>query len=517
MGCKGRAAGVERKQRARPALYLIAVLSCWLGYASASAVLPGPIEAALRASGLPADSTAIYVQDVSASQPLVAVNAERGLLTASVIKVVTTYAGLELLGPAYAWSTEVHAHGPVRDGTLEGDLIVRGLGDPKITLESFWLLLRSVRARGIREVRGDLVLDRSYFVTEEVDQGRFDNEPTQPYNTLPDALLVNHKAVRISLVPDLDQRRVRISAEPPLPEIQIANNVALDNAPCGDWRSRIRQDVVSEGAVARFTFTGRLSSQCQEQARYYSVLSPQVYTAGLFRVLWGELGGQLRGNVREGMVPQGATLIARQESPSLAELARDINKYSNNVMARQLYLALGAATFGMPASAEKSERAIRRWIAEKGLDVPGLTLENGSGLSRIERISARGLGSLLVAAWRSPVMPELMSSLPVVGVDGTFRRRVRNTGVNGNAHIKGGTINGVRAIGGYVLDAGGRRWAVVCLINHPKVTNANSQPIFDALLQWAYARSEKTAGRQVERPLREPIQGQTGTQPAEPE
>ena len=492
-------------------------IALWSVAAEAAATLPGPVEVAMRVSGLPADSTAIFVQEVSAAQPLVAVNAERGLLTASVIKVLTTYAGLELLGPAYSWATEVHALGTVRDGTLEGDLVVRGLGDPKITLESFWLLLRSVRARGIREVRGDLVLDRSYFVTDEGDPGRFDNEPTQPYNTLPDALLVNHKAVRISLVPDLDARRVRISAEPPLPEIQIANNVALDNAPCGDWRTRIRQDVVSEGAIARFTFTGRLSSQCQEQARYYSVLAPQVYTAGLFRVLWGELGGQLHGSVREGIVPRGATLIARQESPALSELVRDINKYSNNVMARQLYLALGAATFGAPASAEKSERAVRRWLAEKGIDVPGLALENGSGLSRVERISARGLGNLLVAAWRSPVMPELIASLPVVGVDGTFRRRVRHPGVNGNAHIKGGTINGVRAIAGYVLDAGGRRWSVVCLINHPKVTNANAQPIFDALLQWAYARSEKPQARAGERPSRESIPAQTATQPAEPE
>ena len=485
--------------------------------AIASAALPGPVEVAMRVSGLPAESTAIVVQEVNAAQPLIAVNAERGLLTASVIKVLTTYAGLELLGPAYAWSTEVHATGTVRDGTLEGDLIVRGMGDPKITLESFWLLLRSVRARGIREVRGDLVLDRSYFVTEEVDPGRFDNDPTQPYNTLPDALLVNHKAVRISLAPDLESRRVRITAEPPLPEIQIANNVTLDNAPCGDWRARIRQDVVSEGALARFTFTGRLSTLCQEQARYYSVLAPQVYAAGLFRVLWGELGGKLHGAVREGIVSRDATLVARQESPALAELVRDINKYSNNVMARQLYLALGAATFGAPASAEKSERAIRRWLADKGIDVPGLTLENGSGLSRNERISARGLGNLLVAAWRSPVMPELIASLPVVGVDGTFRRRVRHAGVNGNAHIKGGTINGVRAIAGYVLDPAGRRWSVVCLINHPKVTTSNAQPIFDALLHWVHSRSEKGAPRPFEKRLPEPFPGPTTMQPAEPE
>jgi D-alanyl-D-alanine carboxypeptidase/D-alanyl-D-alanine-endopeptidase (penicillin-binding protein 4) len=487
---------------------LILLFSAWLlstTSAFAAIALPGPIETALRGTGLPADSTAIFVQEVTSREPLIAVNAERGLLTASVIKVLTTYAGLELLGPTYAWLTEVHALGAVRDGVLEGDLIVRGLGDPKITLESFWLLLRAVRARGIREVRGDLVLDRSYFVSEDVDPARFDNEPTQPYNTLPDALLVNHKAVRISLAADLEARRVRIAVEPPLPEIQIANNVAPDNAPCGDWRARLKQDVRAEGASARITFSGHLSAQCGEQARYYSLLAPQVYTGALFRVLWAELGGTLHGGIREGGVPRAATLVAKQESPALSELVRDINKYSNNVMARQLYLALGAATFGAPASAEKSERAIRQWLAQKGLDLPGLTLENGSGLSRAERISARGMGNLLLTAWRSPVMPELMASLPVVGVDGTFRRRIRHGGINGHAHIKGGTINGVRAIAGYVLDPSGRRWAIVCLINHPKVSNASSQPVFDALLQWVYARSGPTPTRPGERLAREPI------------
>jgi D-alanyl-D-alanine carboxypeptidase/D-alanyl-D-alanine-endopeptidase (penicillin-binding protein 4) len=348
-------------------------------------------------------------------------------------------------------------------------------------------LLRAVRERGVREIRGDLILDRSYYVTDDIDPGRFDNEPLKPYNTLPDALLVNHKAVRLTLAPDLEARRVRITAEPPLAEIQIVNKVVLDNARCGNWRARLRQNVRTEGRLMRFTFSGRLSARCGEQARYYSVLEPQVYAAGLFRVLWAELGGQLRGRVREGLVPRDATLLARQDSPALAELVRDINKYSNNVMARQLYLALGTAAFGAPATREKSERAVRQWLAHKGLDMGGLALENGSGLSRVERIGARDMASLLVAAWRSPVMPELIASLPLVGVDGTFRRRLKHAGVKGHAHIKGGTIAGVRAIAGYILDAAGRRWAIVCLINHPKVTNANARPIFDALLKWVHS------------------------------
>jgi D-alanyl-D-alanine carboxypeptidase/D-alanyl-D-alanine-endopeptidase (penicillin-binding protein 4) len=180
--------------------------------------------------------------------------------------------------------------------------------------------------------------------------------------------------------------------------------------------------------------------------------------------------------------------LAAQESPPLAEVVRDINKFSNNAMSRQLYLALGAAAFGAPATPEKADRALRQWLARKRLELPELVIENGSGLSRIERISARGLGAMLAAAWRSPVMPEFIASMPVVGVDGTLRRRPRQLAYAGQAHIKGGTINGVRAMAGYVLDATGRRWIVACLINHPKVHNGNAHPVFDALLQWAHGR-----------------------------
>src|SRR5690606_18034674 len=165
---------------------------------------------------------------------------------------------------------------------------------------------------------------------------------------------------------------------------------------------------------------------------------------------------------------------------------RDINKYSNNAMSRQLYLALGAVAFGPPATLEKSDLALRQWLAQKRLDLPQLVIENGSGLSRIERISAKGLGAMLAAAWRSPVMPEFIASLPVVGVDGTLRR-LKHLPYARHAHLKGGTIDGVRALAGYVLDASGRRWIVACLINHPKVHNGNARAIFDALLNWAYS------------------------------
>jgi len=467
----------------------------------AAAALPAAVEQVLRNSGIPLDAVAIVLQEAAAERPVLSVNAERPMNPASVMKLVTTYAGLEMLGPAYTWSTEAFALGPVRDGMLEGDLLIRGRGDPKLTLESFWLLLRAVQARGVREIRGDLVLDRSHYGFDDGDPGRFDNEPTQVYNTLPDALLVNYKAVRFMFLPDVDARRLRIVTEPAMQEIQVVNNVVLDNAPCGDWRARMRTELKSEASVARFAFAGNYSTQCGEQARHYNVLSPQAYAGGLFRQLWSELGGRFSGNVREGNAPANGRPIASQESPPLAEVVRDINKFSNNAMTRQLYLTLGATAFGAPATPEKSDRAVRQWLALKRLELPELVIENGSGLSRIERVSAKSLAALLAAAWRSPVMPEFIASLPVMSVDGTLRRRPKHLSFAGQAHIKGGTINGVRTMAGYTLDATGRRWIAICMINHPKVHNANAQVIFDALLQWAYTRGGTLPQLSTETPV----------------
>jgi len=360
------------------------------------------------------------------------------------------------------------------------------LGDPRLTLENFWLMLRGLRARGVREIRGDLVLDRSYFATEDIDPAGFDNEPTRPYNTPPDALLVNFKAVRLQFVPDAEQRTLKINAEPALPQVQVLNNVVVDNAPCGDWVERLKLTAIGDNRNARLLFGGNYSVACGEKERNYSVLGHPQYVHGLFTLLWRELGGTFAGGVRDGETPAGARLLLAHQTQPLAEIVRDINKFSNNVMARQLYLSLGAIAFGAPANSDKSARAIRQWLAARRMAFPELVLENGSGLSRIERLSTKNLAQLLLAGYRSAVMPELVSSLPLVAVDGTMKKRLVSAGVAGQAHIKTGTLSGARAIAGYVLDAKGRMMVVVCIVNDARAQGA--QAAQDALLRWVYER-----------------------------
>jgi D-alanyl-D-alanine carboxypeptidase/D-alanyl-D-alanine-endopeptidase (penicillin-binding protein 4) len=239
-----------------------------------------------------------------------------------------------------------------------------------------------------------------------------------------------------------------------------------------------------ESSPARAVFAGRYPAGCGERDLNVALFAPEEYVAAMIRQLWAEMGGRWDGKVRNAPTPPDARLAYVHESVALTEIVRDINKYSNNVMARQLYLTLAAHLGGAPARAETGQHVMRQWLTSKGIPAPEFVIENGSGLSRVERISAGTLAALLQAAWRSPAMPELVASLPIVAVDGTMRRRLLGERIAGQAHVKTGLLSDVRSMAGYVLDRRGRRQAVVMMVNHPNAPQA--QEAFDALLLWTY-------------------------------
>lgn len=447
--------------------------------------LPAAVAQALGGAGIPVAATAVWVREVDAARPRLAVNARASLNPASTMKLLTTFAALDLLGPAYVWKTEAFANGMQSGEVLNGDLHLKGGGDPKLTYEQFGRLLRLIRARGIREIRGDLVLDRSAFAIDPTDPARFDAQPLRPYNVAPDALLLNFKSVRLQLIPDPAQKTVTIAMEPTPTNLHLINKLTLGNGNgCGEWRERLRADVFRHGLNTRLVLTGVFPQICGEQRWSIAVQEHPQFVLGVFQQLWAELGGTLAGGVREGPVPAEARAVGVLPSSTLGEVVRDINKFSNNVMARQLFLTLGMEAGHRPAGAADAEVALRAWLDARGLALPELVLENGAGLSRHERISAEGLGRVLQAAWRSAVMPELMASLPVTATDGTMKNRLKQNGVAGQAHIKTGSLEGVRSLAGYVLDRTGRRWIVVFFVNHANAGGA--QAAQDALLQWVY-------------------------------
>lgn len=451
--------------------------------------LPPPVAAALAVAGIPSSAVAIQVQDTDAAAPRFALNAARPMNPASLMKLVTTHAALEMLGPAYAWRTEVRSEAPLADGLLAGDLYLVGGGDPKFGIEQFWLLLRQLRAQGVRDIAGDLVLDRSEFEVQHEDPGAFDAKPTRPYNVSPDALLVGFKSLRLQLRPDAGARTLRFAAEPLPANLDIVSRIRVGDGVCGDWKESLSVDLAADGGRFRLVLGGVYPLSCGDKIWNVAVMSHADYVAGVFRQLWQELGGSLRGGVRNGLAPAAARTLAANESQSLAEIVRDINKFSNNVMARQLFMTLGLAAGSRPARRDDAEATLRGWLVAQGLDFPELIVDNSAGLSRRERLSAASLARLLQAAWKSPLMPEFVASLPLAASDGTMKKRLNGNGAAHRMHIKTGTLDGVKTLAGYVLDRHGRMQTVVFLINH---ANAQAgQAAQDALLQWVHAGAEE--------------------------
>lgn len=441
--------------------------------------LPPEVTQALQRARIPEDAIGIVVEEAGSGNSLLAWREDRPVNPASLAKLVTTYAALDRLGPAWAWRTPVWLSGEVRDGVLDGSLVIRGSGDPTLVLERLWLLLRRVQQLGVREIRGDIVLDRRAFEVPDADPGNFDGEPLRPYNTRPDALLLNFRTVTYGFVPDPPSGRARVTQTPSLAGAEPDRGVPLAAGPCKDWRSSLKANFAQEASTR---FAGSYPIACGEQNWLVADPQPRTYDARLLEGLWREMGGRLGGRVRDGAAPTDRPPSFEWVSPALAEVVRDVNKYSNNVMAQQLLLTL-ALQAGAPATFDSARAWTRAWMDSRlGPAAAGVVLDNGAGLSREARLPPALLARLLQQAWGSAVMPELMASLPVSGLDGTLRRAQMPAG---RAHLKTGSLRDVAGVAGYLLSDSGRRYVLVAIVNHANAPAA--RPVLDALVRWALA------------------------------
>ena len=464
------------------------VLCCASGLVLAQP-LPTEVSAALARAKVPLDAVALLVTHAlpdaqNTQSPRLAHRIDSPMNPASVMKLVTTSAALDLLGPAYTWSTPVYLDGTISDGTLRGNVVVVGQGDPKLVLERLWLLLRKLQGLGVNHITGDIVLDSSAFDLPASDPAGFDGEPLRPYNAAPDALLINYKSVVMTFSPNVQAQVARVQFDPPLAGVQMQASVPLLPGDCTDYRAALKADFTNP---AQIRFNGGYPSSCLEKVWPAAYADPNSYAQRAVHGMWLSMGGTLAGSVHQGLLPAHLRKQApafEATSATLGELVRDINKFSNNVMAQQVFLTLGRF-FNQPpmqvGSFVASRAALQRWWTERISAKGAPVLDNGSGLSRQERISAQALGQLLQVAYRAPTMPEFMASLPIVGVDGTLRRA--KTLHNASAHLKTGSLSNVVAIAGYVLGQSGQRYVLVALINHPHAYAA--RPAMEALVDWA--------------------------------
>jgi D-alanyl-D-alanine carboxypeptidase/D-alanyl-D-alanine-endopeptidase (penicillin-binding protein 4) len=448
--------------------------------------VPRTITKLLSQHSVPLSSVSIFVQDVREHEPLLVLNPTRPRNPASTIKLLTTFVALDVLGPAFTWVTELYTDGVVHNGRLKGDLILKGQGDPFFVTEYVWKLLHGARNRGLQHIDGDLVIDGSYFKPRPEDPANFDGQPNRTYNALAYPVLINFQSVRFTFIPNTLTKRVRIIADPWPANLDLVNNLRLVRGPCHGRQYQVKMKVQQFKGRTTVKFTGSYPSSCGKHTRNRVILTPKDMAYGVFKSLWSDLGGTLKGRFRLGQVPQYARPLYSIESRSLAELLRGINKFSNNVMTRQLFLTLAAECYGQPGTYEKGRMAIYRWLQDHDLDFPELILDNGTGLSRITRISAQNLARLLLTAYASPYMPEFVSSLPLAAMEGTMSRRFENEPLAGRLHMKTGSLNGVSAIAGYLLNRNRNMYVVVILQNYPSIHRGTGKQIEDEILRWVF-------------------------------
>ncbi|HEX4240595.1 MAG TPA: D-alanyl-D-alanine carboxypeptidase/D-alanyl-D-alanine-endopeptidase [Steroidobacteraceae bacterium] len=455
-----------------------------LGTGAAQATeIPAPVAQSMAAERLPRSTVSFIVVDPETGRAVASLNAETPRSPASTVKVVTTFAALDILGPAYTWHTRALARGVPADGVLEGDLYLQGGGDPYMTLERWWSFAQSLRATGLKTIHGDVVIDdTAFFSLPPENPGDFDGRPNRSYNVQPDALMVNFQSIEFRVAPDRSAHRVDIVAVPSPTNLDIENRVHLGRGRCGGANGRVDFEVASP-QWDKVVFTGALSPYCSERSFARVLLRPASYAFGTFVHLWRELGGEIDGKLRVEAAPADAAVLLNFDSLTLGEIVRLTNKFSSNLMARHLLLTLGEERSGAPGTPEKGAAAIADWSRAQGLDLAGVDIDNGSGLSRTTRISAEQLAAVLRAAYRSRYAPEFMASLPLGGIDGTLRTRLRSSPA-GAVRLKTGHLDGVTGIAGYVSAASGKTYVVVSLVNDNRADYGAGDPLHVALVDW---------------------------------
>jgi serine-type D-Ala-D-Ala carboxypeptidase/endopeptidase (penicillin-binding protein 4) len=489
---------------------LLCFLICSPSLGLAQENLPKLVKKAIQNTKIPASAIGFNVVSIEGSSQgsfQLGWNASQALNPASTMKVLTTAAGLDILGPAYQWKTNLLTNGNVENETLFGDLIFQGFGDPKLVPEQMSEISSSLRNLGIKNIQGNLIFDRSAYSPSVRLSAPNDGESSRSYNVVPDALLYSFQTLSFHINPS--SSTAEITYTPQLYGFRVINRITLTNAQCSDWSKDLKITItkINEGEWQAI-FNGKLSKNCGEILWNTVAIDSNSFLKNGFLASWEDVNGRWSPSLQavDGVTPSTAKLILSHHGTLLPDAIRDINKYSNNVMARQLFLTIGLEKNGSPSSTVESSRVIKDWLKKSGLNFPELIFENGSGLSNIERISPLNMTKLLTHIVRGKNADIIIQSLPIAGIDGTMKHRLLNIfkkiwSLSSNtayfvpnkslpeslqktgAYIKTGTLQNVRAIAGYVVSKSGKVYAISSMINHPNAGMGGSA-VNDALLSW---------------------------------
>jgi D-alanyl-D-alanine carboxypeptidase/D-alanyl-D-alanine-endopeptidase (penicillin-binding protein 4) len=389
---------------------------------------------------------------------------------ASNTKLVTSMAAFDVLGPDYRFDTTVHTAGRRSGPVLDGDLYLKGTGDPTMLAADYDALAAQVADKGVKLVRGKLFADDTWF--DDVRLGvswAWDDEPYY-YSAQVSALTAapdsdyDAGSIIIRVAPGADGKAV-VTTDPPTDYVKVANTAVTGAAGSANTISVDRV----HGANT-FTVTGSIPSGGATTSEWMAVWEPTGYAAALFRAALGKHGVKVLGQTARGATPANAPVVASRKSMPLSELAVPFLKLSNNLHAEILVKAMGRKTSGKGTWSAGLD-AVADVLPSYGVDPARLSLWDGSGLSRMDQIAPDQLAALLGAATSRPWYTTWHEALPIAGkadrlVGGTLRSRMRGTAAEGRVYAKTGSLTGVSGLSGYVTTAGGEQWVFSMVTNN---------------------------------------------------
>ncbi len=412
----------------------------------------------------------VQVVDAESGAQVYAWGEDKALVPASTMKLLTAATALRALGPAWTFPTWVMTSAKVDEaGILDGSLYIKGQGDPTMVVERMYRMVMDLRLQGVKEIKGDVVFDASYFADTTLIPGwdsedDMENGPT--YFAPLGALSVNYNIAAIVVRPAATSgAAAHAEFESPTAAVVLDNRLTTGSKSSRRW-VKVERALDESGMITTFTLTGNVPVEGEADTIYKTLADPLGNYIGVFSGLLKQQGIKVKGKMIAGTTPVDAKVMFTARSEPLMNILGEMNKHSNNFIAEQVLRTVGAERFGLPGTTAKGNQVIAEYLGEIGIASTDFSLVNGSGLSRNVMLKPSVLSRVLVDMWNSPAVgPEFLTTLSVGGRDGTLRSRFREEAMAGRVRGKTGTLNGVHCLSGYVRAQDDHMYAFAFLVN----------------------------------------------------
>ena len=435
-------------------------------YSQATPLLIQEIDNILKQSCLSDENTSISIVAMPSGRTIYAYNTRKPLLAASVTKIITTAAALDYLSPEYRFKTNFLHTGRINGSVLQGNLIIRAGGDPKLTTKDLWNIVKQIKASGIRKITGNLIVDAHFF-------DRYDRAPAwetersqRAYDAKLSALSLNFNSLTVHVQPGSQAgQKLKVWLEPALPYMYIENTTRTIKR--GRNTISVSRSEPIDGQV-KIQVKGKMPISVQKKAIYRNVNNPMRYASETFRALLRQAGVSINGQTKIVFTPvNGKELPYEHTSEPLSLILKELNTYSNNLMAEHIIKTIAAKRLGGAGSHVKGLRLVKEFLRKSHVNLQGVSLVDGSGLSRRNRMTTRAITDLLTTMYsRFDIGPDFMSSLRVMGADGVLSKRLIKSPARGKVRAKTGSLRGVSTLAGYIENQTGQKFAFALFLNN---------------------------------------------------